>query len=93
MLGLPVLRHRAELAFGEAFGLDGESAVEAGAGIFPRDNGGKFHELSLGEVLAQGAVELIRNIGGSMSHGHGEVESGFLTIVEMRAGFELRYLL
>ncbi len=42
-----MIGHGAEVPFREAFGGDGESAVETGAGVFPGNNGGEFDELGL----------------------------------------------
>lgn len=85
--------HGAELAFGETFGGYGEGAVEAGARIFPADDGREFHKLALGELLAQGRIEVIGHIGGRVSEDSGEAKHDFFLLVEVRAGFKLRNVL
>jgi hypothetical protein len=88
-----MLRHGAELALGEAFGGDGEGAVEAGAGIFPGDDGGEFDELGLGKMLAQGGVEFVGDGGWIAGHGDGKPKNSFFAVVKMGTGFKLRDVL
>jgi len=85
-----VLRHRAELAFGEAFGGDVKGTIKTRARVFPGDDGGEFHELTLGELSAQGGVEVVRDVRGGAGQRDGEVQDELLLFVEIRAGFELR---
>ena len=85
-----VFGHGAELAFGEAFGGDVESAVETRAGVFPGDDGGELDELPLGELLAQRGVEFVGDVRWRAGKRGGEVQDEFFLFVEVRAGLELR---
>lgn len=85
-----MFRDGAELAFREAFGGDGESAVEASAMILPGDDGGELDKLTLGEVLAQGGVEFVGDSSGCARERGGETKDSLFALVKMRAGFKLR---
>jgi hypothetical protein len=85
-----VFGHGAELALGEVVRRDGEDAVKAGASVFPRNDGGEFHEFRFGKVLAEGGVELIGNVSRGASKGNSQAEDGFFAGVEAHTGFELR---
>ena len=82
--------HGAEVAFGEAFSGDGESAVKTGAGVFPGNDGGEFDELGFGEVMAKGGIELVFHGGRGAGHGDGQAEYGFFLVIVLRAGFKVR---
>jgi hypothetical protein len=85
--------HWAELAFGEAFGFDGKGPVEAGAGVFPGDDGSQLDQLALGEVSAEQGIQLVGNVRRGARQSCSEAQHYFLLIIEMRAGFELRQIL
>jgi hypothetical protein len=67
-----VLGEGAVGALGKTFGRDGVDAVETGAGVFPGDYGGEFDELAFGEVLAEGGVESVGDVGGGTGQVGGE---------------------
>ena len=81
------------MALGEVLGFDSEDAVEPGAGVFPRDYGGEFDQLSLRKILAKCGIEVVGNVTRNAGERDGEEENGFLNFAEMRTGFELREIL
>jgi len=84
-----MFRHRAELALRKTFGSNGKGTVEAGARIFPADNGGEFDKLALRKMPPQLYIEVVWYIGWCLRHGHGKPKNDLLLIVEILAGFEL----
>lgn len=82
--------HGAEVAFGEALGGNGESAVETGAGVLPGNDGREFDQLGLREVMTKGGIKFVFHVGRSAGHGDGQAEYGLFPIVEVRAGFKSR---
>jgi hypothetical protein len=84
-----VLRQWAESALGEAFGGNGEGAVETGTVIFPGNRGGEFDEFALGKMIAQGGVELVGDCGGRTCHFGGKTKDEFFAFVKVTASVEL----
>ena len=84
-----MLRQWAELALGEAFGGNGEGAVEARTVIFPGNRGGEFDEFALREVIPQRSVEFVGDGGRRTRHVRGETKDEFFAFVKVRAGVEL----
>jgi hypothetical protein len=92
-LGGGQFRQRAELTLGEAFGRDIVDTIKTGPRIFPSDDGGEFNELALGEVGAQGGVELVGDVGGRARQICGEAQGDFFDVVEIGAGLKSPYVL
>jgi hypothetical protein len=82
-------RQRAELAAGEALGLDIKNAIEARAPVFPRDHGGDFDKLPLVKLPPQRGKQIFRDIGRILCHGDGEAQHQAFPVVEMRARFKV----
>lgn len=83
---------RAEFALGVVFRLDGEHAIEARTGVFPRNHGAQLDKFALRKVRSQGLVQLVRDIGRRARHRNGKPQNRFLSRIEMCTRFELRQI-
>ena len=66
--------HRAHCPFGEILPFDAEGVVETGAVVFPGNRGGQFHQLRIGESLAQTSEKCIGNFHWELAHCIGVLE-------------------
>ena len=92
-LGRRVFRQRAELPLGETFGRDIVDTIETGTRIFPGDDGRKFDQLAVGELLAERRIEFIGDVGRNPGEHGGELQHSVFACVKMGTRFEPRQIL
>jgi hypothetical protein len=58
--------------------------IEAGAIVLPRDGGGQFHQLHIGEVFTKPSEERVRNLNGRLGHSIGVFKDESFQIREIK---------
>jgi hypothetical protein len=82
--------HSAHHAGAESSRCDAEAHVEATAHVLQRDKVGQLNQLSVVEVFAQLAEEIIGHLDRRAAHGHRVVEHELVQIAEQRTGLVRR---